>query len=516
MGFFSLFKRIWNAPPKHQYKKRSYAGAAKGRLHGDWQAYGTSGNAENQGSIQTLRNRVRSLVRDNDYVKGLKREFINNTVYLGIDFQAQVRTVKTQVNQDNINDQIEAAWKSWCKAKYCDVSTRQTFQQMQRLIAGSYFESGEVFIRIIKQSFNGSPVPLALEVIEADQVADDYNATHNENRIVMGVELNQWQQPVAYWIYENHPGDYHYGSTGLGGRNNRTANSRHLTRIPATEIIHYYNKDRPGVVRGVPLLHSSINRLRHLDKYEEAELVACRAAANYMGIITSEQEDFSEPDTDDDGNYLGGEKPNTEESLKPGIIKRLAHGEEFNSFTPNRPNAAFAEFYRSNLRAIAAAVGISYQRISHDSSQSNYSSSRLDMLLERDTWKVFQQDFIAQVLQPIYEIWLEQAVLAGVLRFSDYALRPERYQNVRWQTRGWGWVDPQKEQQATIQALASGTQTYTAVFAEQGRDFTEEIKVMEKERKLLEAAGINPIMLNQQLFPEPEGNSGAVDNAANS
>ena len=36
-------------------------------------------------------------------------------------------------------------------------------------------ESGEVFIRLVKQPFGDSKVPLGLEVIEADLLDDGYN-----------------------------------------------------------------------------------------------------------------------------------------------------------------------------------------------------------------------------------------------------------------------------------------------------------------------------------------------------
>ena len=531
MGFFDIFRRAWNAPPKHQYREktyskeqvktilRSYAGAARGSLYQDWHSHGTSGNAEVNGSASTLRNRSRDLIRNDDYARGLVREFVKNVIYLGISFQAQVKQIKknsdpadvssakeraAKVNDDRINDAIEKLWKRWGKADYCDVTGVDNFAALQKLIFRSYLESGEVFIRLVKQKMPGSPVSLAIEIIEADQVADDYNSTHNGNPIIMGIELNKWKRSLAYWIYGEHPGEYQFGATMTG------KSSRSLSRIPATEIIHFYSKERPGTVRGVPLLHSAIVRLRHLNQYEEAELVAARAAANYMGIITSEQEDFSEPLTDHDGNPLTPDTPQ-EETLKPGIIKHLADGQKFDSFAPNRPNAAFVEFHRGQLRATAAGTGISYQEISRDTSQSNFSSARLDMISVRDIWKMLQADFISKVLQPIFEAWLEQAVLDGALSFPDYFLRPERYSGVKWQARGWGWVDPEKEQKGILLGLAGRTTSYSEVFAERGKDFAEELKVMARDEAMLKEYGMNPTILNQLLFGEAEGKTEEED-----
>ena len=45
---------------------------------------------------------------------------------------------------------------------------------------------------------------------------------------------------------------------------------------------------------------------------------------------------------------------------------------------------------RFMLREIAAGTGVSYESLSRDYSQSNYSSSRLALIDDRDLWRVFQ------------------------------------------------------------------------------------------------------------------------------
>ena len=153
---------------------------------------------------------------------------VDNVVYTGIGFQAQIKqgqkaegrgqkvSDSTQ-NDDDINNQIEAAWSDWGKAEYCDVSGQCCFNEIQQLAFKSFLESREVFIRKIKRSFGGSTIPFALEVIEADQCAEDYNSIHNGNQIVMGIEIDRWKRPMAYWFYDYHPGDFWFGTNPLGG-----------------------------------------------------------------------------------------------------------------------------------------------------------------------------------------------------------------------------------------------------------------------------------------------------------
>lgn len=490
---FSVIRKIWKSPPRHTLRSRSYQGAKRGRVHGDWLAYGTSSNAEIYSSLRTLRNRSRDLIRNDDYARGIIRQIVKNVVYQGIVFQSQVKQLKDKKKNDNvINTRIETAWKKWCQKDSCDVTGSDSFNKLQQLVFRAYLESGEVFVRKIKQSFGGSEVAFALEVIESDQIADDYNSVHNGNEIVMGVELNQWRRPVGYWIYDYHPGDFWFGTTSRAGRS--APKNRELIRVSAKEMIHLYHKERPGAVRGVPILYSTIARLRNLGKYEEAELVAARAAANYMGVITSEFEDLGEPDTDKDGSLNVSETEAVEETLTPGIIKRLASGESFESFTPNRPNSAFENFHRGQLRASAVGVGLAFEGASGDYSQSNYSSSRLSLLDVRDVWKMMQQDFIEDFLQPVYQCWLEQAVLSGVLNFADYARNSDRYYQIKWQPRGWSWVDPWKETQASLAAIAAGTTTYTKLYAEQGEDFEEALETIAREREMMARVGFSPVL----------------------
>ena len=454
------------------------------------------------------------MCRNDDYARGIIRNILKNVVYTGIGFQAQDKKLGDSKKNDNrINNSIEAEWKKWSKKKYCDVTGQGSFNELQQLAFKSYLESGEVFIRKIKQSFGGSKIPLALEIIEADQVAEDYNTTSsNGNQVVMGIELDNWNRPVAYWIYERHPGDFWFGGLNAGGKT--TSNVRNLIRVPADEIIHLFQRERPGDVRGVPILYSTINRLRNLNKYEEAELVAARAAANFMGIVTTPFADqLGQPQTDEDGNPLDGEEKPEGETLTPGLIKYLAEGEDFKSFAPNRPNSAFEGFHRNQLRASAVGTGVAFTGASGDYSQSNYSSSRLELLDIRDVWKMMQQWFINNFLVEVYECWLEQAVLSGCLKFTDYEMRTERYQVIRWTPRGYSWVDPHKEINATIAAIKSGLTTVSKEVAKQGDDFEENIKTIAREKEILDKYKITLTFDGYAVHDDEKlGNSGIVDN----
>ena len=136
-----------------------------------------------------------------------------------------------------------------------------------------------------------------------------------------------------------------------------------------------------------------------------------------MGFVrTPDQELF------EDGTYA-------EQSVldfAPGSIRRLAPGEEMQFFSPTRPDDAFTPFVAQMLRAVAAGVGCSYTQVSSDFSQSNYSSSRLELLETRAHYRTLQQYLIDNLCQPIYERWMEMAVMSGVVRAPGFDIDPDR------------------------------------------------------------------------------------------
>lgn len=458
--------------------RRSYAGANVGRLLSDWITSTTSADAEIRSSLSRLRDRSRQLARDNDFVKGGVRTVVNNVVGpAGIRLQSQIKRRAGrgagQLDQ-RLNDTIEELWCEWKKAENCHTGGTLSFWEIERLITASNVTDGEIMIRLIPRAFGSSPVALALEVLEADLLDHDYNSIHsNGNEIRMGVERNEWKRPVAYWMREQHPGDVQF----VG--NVRESYSRR--RIPADEVIHIYFKERPSQTRGAPWISSAITRLHQMSGYEEAEIVGQRAAASIMGFIRS-------PEGELQGDaVVNGERVT---DFEPGVWKYLDPGEE--PVVPNitRNGANVDQFMRILQRGAAVGFGVSYESFTGDYSQSNYSSSRLSLLAERDNWRAIQKWLIENFHQKVFEKWLDMASLSGALNLPGYELNPSQYRRVKWLTRGWSWVDPQKEVAAYKDAVRSGFKTQADVLGMEGTDLEEFYTQRQRETELAEEMGL--------------------------
>ena len=482
MSFFKYISQLDRSLPSFGFigkkrslptpRTRSYAGARSSRLDMDWMAGSTSADAELSTALRKLRNRSREQLRNNDYARGAIATIVNNVVGGGIKFQAQVGSGKGY--SDRRNELIEALFDKWSKKANCDIANRLSFCQFQRLALRSMIESGEVFIR---KHYRGGLLPFSLELIESDRIEDQYgySPSVSGNIVKMGIEFDSYGKVIAYYLRSFHPGDTLFHPKAIGSKS-----PYGLERVPADQIIHLFIPERPGQSRGVPWLSSSLQRLKNLGGYEEAELVAARASAAVMRFRITKDPDLTE--LDDRGQPV--------DTLEPGTIKELAPGEEFVGFDPTRPNDAFEPFIRMMLRGVAANLGIDFESVSRDFSQSNYSSSRLALIQVRDSYKSLQDFFIEDFLQPIFEDWLNIAVLNGSLSFPDYERNPDRYTKVRWRPRGWSWVDPWKETQASIEAINAGLSTLTQELAKQGLDIEEVLTERATELELARSLGL--------------------------
>jgi lambda family phage portal protein len=342
------------------------------------------------------------------------------------------------------------------------------------------FVAGEVFIRKHYRAFGDSTVPLGLGLIEAERVVDEFSFPTPENQATrLGVERDEFGRPIAYYVRTIHPGEIRLPA----------GQEIKIERVPASDILHLRVVDRWPMTRGEPWLHGVLSKLDDMDEYSKAELTAARMGANFFATLESDYDNALATTTD----AASGAR---EMNIEPGVIEQLAPGDALKFHTPNRPNVALDPFLRYMLREVAAGVGVSYESLSRDYSQSNYSSSRLALLDDRDLWRVLQQWYVRAFREPLLRDWMQSAVLSRAISsipVEAYAPDAERFLAVTWKLRGWQWVDPTKEVNAYKEAVKAGFTTVSAVIAQTagGVDVEDVIAERKRELEMFEAADID-------------------------
>jgi lambda family phage portal protein len=463
---------------------RAYAGAQTSNLTADWRAASTSADSEIVGALRPLRNRSRQMIRDNNEFKAAVRSWANNVVGTGTRLQSKVRRRRGDGYDKEKNKEIESLWETCGKAHFWHVGGAFSRPDSEALMIKALVGDGEIFVRMItRQYFGGSPVPFSIEIIEADQLCDDRSyVKYGENEVRMGVEFDQWQRPVAYHFYPYHPGDLQFGQ--------RRNKGSQLIRVPAEEIIHLFIRDRPGQTRGVPWFHSALVTMRHLAGGTEAEVIKMRGQANITAFIRTPDPD-SFVDSVSPGSKANKPDADSPMTLRPGVVPRLAPGEEIQSFIPTSPGGNFEPFIWTMMRSAAIAIGLSYSTFTGDYSKTTFSSIRAEKLDERDCFKVIQSWFVAALYDRLFPVWLDMAVLSGALNLPNYELNPAFYCKPRFMCRGWSWVNPLQDVKASEAAVMGGFSTLTQVAAENGLDIEELLEERQKELELAKKLGLN-------------------------
>lgn len=493
--------------------KRAFQGAESSRLTNNKKPKNTAADAELLGPFgaDAVRAWARALVRDNAYAWNVVDTIVSNVVGAGITAQSVYETPEGDDIED-VNDVRDKLFSDWCEV--CDVNGRMTFSEIQSLAMREIVEAGEVLIRLVRtpgKTYRGitRPVPLALEMIEADRLAlerDTYKtgyAPDSKNRIIRGVELDELGKPVAYWIYPQHP------STPY------TVGNQIPIRVPANEILHLYRCDRVGQTRGVSWFAPAMQSLRDLGVYLDNELQASAVAACFTVAIKSDTPTGSlanpegEDSVDENGNSL--------EYLEPGMVARIRSNESIETINPGRPNNGADVFTQLIMRAVAAGTGTSYEAISKDFSKTSYSSSRTSKLEDRPRYKRWQNYLLNHLCQPIWDEFCDAAARESIKGFptSTELLEDRRTAApVEWQLPEWEWVDPMSEQQAAVSSLDRYMSTYQDELGARGRSWRSTYYQAAKERRLrLKLGLLLPDEQKSQMMAAQTGTSGPADEA---
>lgn len=470
MGIFDFFK----AKPQPKKMARAFHGADTGRLFSDFVSSSRSADSEIKPSLRILRDRCREISRNHPYARRYLQIMTTNVVGAA-GVRIQVRKRNDDGSLDSVGNRIvEQAWQQWGRAGFCTVDGRISWSQAQRLFIETLTRDGEVLIQKIKNPA-GNPFGFSLKFLEADYLDEGYDARlNNGNEVRMGVELDRRTgKPVNYYLFEDHP----HHDQGYGSRT-----KRHHRIVPADQIIHCYMQDRAGQTRGVPWMSNVLTRLKMLDGYEEATLVNARVAASKMGFFVSPEGDgFVGDDYDGAAPIL---------SAEPATFSQLPAGMSFQAFDPQNPTDSFAEFEKGILRGIASGLGVSYVSLANNLEGVSYSSIRQGTIEDRDHFKVIQQFMIDQFVDPIYRAWLEMAITVGRINLpmGKYDLFADQ---VIYRPRGFAWVDPQKEINASVIALNNGIVSLQDVHSQYGRDTEEIFEQINRESELADRYGLD-------------------------
>lgn len=431
---------------------RKYEGASKSGRTGGWVAHGNDSQSEIIPYVQVLRNRARDLVRNNPYAERGVRAIPANVVGEGI-----IPLVKTsdpkKIEQAK---KIDGVLKAWADKKEIDFMDQQNLYALQNLMCRETVEAGQCFaVRKWRSKRKTNQIPFQIQIIEADHLDLTYNAElSNGFSIKNGVETNVQNQIVAYHLFNNHPG-LAYSKEGMK-----------RTRWPVEDVLTTFRMDRVGQNTGVPWLTPCLVRMKDFDEYEDAQLIKQKISAMFAGFI----KDLESNGDDSDDDFEGG-------MLKSGLVKKLAPGMDI-TFSNPPAITGYGEFATVSLRSCSTGLGVTYEILTNDYSNVNFSSGRMGWIEFGRNIKQWQAHMmIGQFCEGVEKWFFEGCELIGLDVAGLY---------MKWTPPRREMIDPVKETNAVIKQVRAGLKSMSQAISEQGMDPEEHFLEIQSDNKTID------------------------------
>ncbi len=453
---------------------RKYEGASHSKRTSGFPLNNLSPNKDIGMDATLLRQRSRYLYQNTPYAKRAINAIANGMVGTGIQPKVKTGSVRAQKT-------LKRLWKTFGETTMCDFNGRLDFYGLQKLISKTYKRDGECMILRRRVPVAESITGIQYQVLEMEYLADyiNYQILPGGGYTINGIEYDKRGKALYYWLFQRHPSEWW----------------TQPEKYPVNDICHILDVDYPGQNRGVPSAAPTIIAERDLDDYEDAEIVGKKVQASQaLFRVTNDPEKMESPPNIDDYD-----KDEDLEKIEPGAIYHLFPGEQIQFNTP--PTSPGAEdFRRSKQRNIAAGYEVTYEMMTGDLNNVNFSSGRMGWIehqrsVEHWQWMTLIPTFCVRA----FNWFLEQVPLTIT---SDISYLPDDIE-VSWTTPRREMIDPVKETSALKMQMRCGLKSWSEVVRSQGDDPDDVRRQIIEDKKTFTDAKLHAEWLPDLDLPKP-------------
>ena len=397
------------------------------RLLGETASFGTNtGDPDDARPMRIVDRAVLlRLAYQNPYGRKAVRALLNGTIGWGITGAPKAPKA------------VQNLWAEWVKVS--DFRNRLNFYGQQALVCRTMFREGECFI-VRKYVKDASVVPLRLQVLDAG-LLDTGKVGEN---IEDGIEYDEDGNVLGYWFHRARA-EYR--------------RSRPSVRYPAADVIHLYEQEEPGQKRGRSVFEPVIKRLGDIDDALDADLVRRKIESCFVGFRRINPDWVDQPFGE--VRSRGDDLP-AAEYFEAGTLTTLAPGEDV-QFADPKPAGGLNEAVRINLLATAAGIGATYEHVTGDLSNVNFSSYRAGALEFDATNEERQFNTVIPVfLDRVWGWFCTAAYEFGKTRAASYEMR--------WTPPPRKSIDRKGDAEADILEMQAGLENRRSLLNSRGID----------------------------------------------
>jgi lambda family phage portal protein len=219
-------------------------------------------------------------------------------------------------------------------------------------------------------------------------------------------------------------------------------------------------KSAPGKCVVFHSVHLPLSACMTLMNTNRLNLVRQKIASCFAIFVQDNDADITRPTVSGSGEMK-------REKLEPGIIEHLPQGKTITMASPP-PLTGYDEYAQSMLRKIAVGFGVSYEILSGDLSNVNFSSGRMGWIEFHRLISEWQSLMLVPMMcDPIWDWFIEAAALMGRASIGTKA---------SWTPPRREMIDPAKEIKAMSEAVRNGFESWSNIVRQQGGDPAEVMK----------------------------------------
>lgn len=399
-----------------------FEAAKETRRTSGWWASNSGPNSDLRQAWYWLVKRHQDLADNDAYASRAIGVIVNNWIGDGIMSTPQGATRR-----------YSQAWKRWADSPESDFYGIHDWYGNQAVGARTTAVRGAVLVRkrVEPSLFERyGLVPLQVQMLEPDWL--DFNKDNGID-ILFGQQFDSKGRLQGYWIRDKHPGEMILG-TGVKIQS---------TFVPKEEISLHFDSRRAGQRMGLPFGTAAILTLRDMGDIRVAQQMKDKIAACFFGVVT-----------DLDGEQDPSKTGIAFDTIEPGAVEHLPPGRNFQAFSP--PSSGdFVSTHREYAHAVAAAYEITYESMTGDLSNVNYSSFRGGWLeFSRRIAYLRGKVTVPGMLAPVCRWHDELAQMVGLLKGPmEWTHTPPRRE----------MIDPTREIPALIGAVRAGIMSLSEV-----------------------------------------------------
>lgn len=425
-----------------------YKGSASTRLSDQWDPIAGGGleRMPRGQEAKRLRQRARNLERNNYIAVSLLNSSVNFTIGRGTRIEAMT------IDQD-FNKKAEVFWLTYWNGQP-EITGIMTGPEMERTAYRTMLRDGDVGTILLASG--------RVQFIEGHLIDTPFRRPP-KTLIIDGIQMAKNGRPIIYWVrsMEN-------GRTGFAA-------------IRSENMIFVAKRRRFNQVRGETSFAQGFQLFEQAEGYLDSVVVAARMAASF-GLLLREQP--AKWNNLPQGRLAGGKKV-VEFELEPGLVKRIGVNDEVTQIKPEQPTTQMDQMLTALVRFAGLNFDLPLELSMMDFKRTNYSSARAALIVAGRASAASHSSFTSRFISPIYRWRISKAIKAGDLPMPSDE-RPFAHRVLQDPHQ---YLDPVKEIQGEMMAIAGGLKSHGEALRGRGQDFTELVAKRKQELEAATAAG---------------------------